>query len=118
MGERVSYWLIPAEADKERLQQVICELAARFNGPVFEPHVTIYSGSVEKPNEAARILQTISNDFPTVLPTYGVAHSEQFTKTLFIELSADPLLERLSEELKGIASRDDYELRPHLSLLY
>jgi hypothetical protein len=119
MRARISYWLIPIEADKKRLQRIIDELASRFDAPVFEPHVTLYSGEMDHIEDAADVLEGIAGEFPLVLPSRGMGHSDQFTKTLFLEFASNAALEQISDDLKSFSkARDDYALKPHLSLLY
>ena len=119
MSERISYWLIPVKPDKKRLQQIICELAAGFNAPVFEPHVTLYSGEMDHIEDAADVLEGIAGNFPIALRPCGTRHSGQFTKTLFMEFASDSALDQISDDLKLLSkTKEDYELKPHLSLLY
>ena len=119
MRGRVSYWLIPVAADKRRLQRIIKELAARFDAPVFEPHVTLYSGEMEHIEDAADVLEGLAGDFPVLLHSRGMAHSDQFTKTLFMEFASDSALDQISNDVKSLSkAQDDYALMPHLSLLY
>jgi hypothetical protein len=119
MRARISYWLIPIEADKKRLQRMIDELASRFDAPVFEPHVTLYSGEIDHIEDAADVLEGIAGEFPLVLPSRGLGQSDQFTKTLFVEFASDPALGQISDDLKSFSkAQDDYTLKPHLSLLY
>ena len=39
----VAYWVTPAEPTRSFFASTIAELAARFDAPLFEPHVTIYA---------------------------------------------------------------------------
>lgn len=55
------------------------------------PHVTIYSEPGTS-DQVMRVVPTIPATFPRIeLHTVGIASSEEFTKTLFVEL---PILER------------------------
>ena len=119
MRARISYWLIPIEADKKRLQGIIDVLASRFDAPIFEPHVTLYSGEMEHIEDAADVLEGIAGDFPLTLRASGMGHSDQFTKTLFMGFTSNPALDQISDDLKSFSkAQDDYALKPHLSLLY
>lgn len=117
---RVSYWLIPAEPDKAQLAQIIRSMAARVNGPVFEPHLTLYSGPAESPERIEEIVAEVVRGISALaLRSTGLAHSAQFTKTLFVEFALDDALALLATKLKRLTARpEDYELKPHLSLLY
>ena len=119
-GERISFWLVPAQPDKSRLQRIIFALANRFDGPRFEPHVTIYSGPRAREHDATRMLASAAQGVSEmVLSASGVESSGDFTKTLFLQFAPDDRLLQLHRELRRL-SRDssDYELSPHLSLLY
>ena len=49
----------------------------------------------------------------------GLDYSAKFTKTLFVQFAPSPELAQLSEDLRRASvSRNDYELNPHLSLIY
>jgi hypothetical protein len=117
---RVSYWLIPAAPDKTPLAQMIQSLASRVNGPVFEPHVTLYSGPAESPGRIEEIVTEVAHGVSApVLRSTALAHSAHFTKTLFVEFAPDDALARLAAKLKRLAAcPEDYELKPHLSLVY
>jgi len=117
--QRVSYWLMPAGPDRQRLIQIVRELAARFEGPVFDPHLTLYSGPVDSIERVSDLLRKIAGAFrPMTMRTTGVGRSDEFTKTLFIECEGNPALSSISAAIKAGSAGEDYELRPHVSLLY
>ncbi|MFN2507764.1 MAG: 2'-5' RNA ligase family protein [Chthoniobacterales bacterium] len=115
----VAYWLAPAFPAREFLVELIVDLAARYDAPPFEPHVTLYS-SREKPEVAREILSRTAAGFsPISLVVRGVEYSKKFTKTLFVQFEPDLRLSQLSQTLREASSHPrDYELNPHLSLLY
>jgi 2'-5' RNA ligase len=115
----IAYWLIPAEPGRGILENLIAELARRYNAPVFEPHVTIHVG----PNHAGAvgkvILQAAARWKPFPLRLLGVGHSGEFTKTLFVRIAPNVELLRLNEIIRSVAQDSSwYPLEPHLSLLY
>ena len=118
--QRVSFWLMPAGPDRRTLSEVIRELAARFDAPLFDPHVTIYSGPLQETDAVWQIVSEAGAAFsPFALNTTGISHSGQFTKTLCFEFAEDERLTRVSQMLRQRMSvAADYELRPHLSLIY
>jgi hypothetical protein len=119
-GERISYWLVPAQPDKSRLQRMIFALANRFGAPRFEPHVTIHSGPYTAEDDVTRKLARATREVSEiVLNTTGLGHSDEFTKTLFLQFAPDDRLLQLRRDLKRLLHEPgDYELNPHLSLLY
>lgn len=117
-AEIVTYWLCPAEPARTALSAIIRDLAARFDAPAFEPHVTLYVTNAGGENPDSVLAVAISRgEFR--LAVRGLEHSHKFTKTLFIQFEPSDDVARLSEELRrASACQPDYELNPHLSLLY
>lgn len=118
-GAFVTYWLCPAEPERSHLAALIDDLAVRFDAPVFEPHVTIQTTSADHKNPAAVLETVMKNCRPYRLRVRGLGFSEEFTKTLFIQFAPDSAVARLSEELRRVSpTPTDYQLNPHLSLIY
>jgi 2'-5' RNA ligase len=119
-GERIiTYWLCPAEPAHNQLASLISELARRFDAPVFEPHVTIYSADAANENPEVALERVLKSRGQYALSIRGLDFSEEFTKTLFVQFAPDRELTQLSEDLRSAsASPSDYELNPHLSLIY
>ncbi len=56
---------------------------------------------------------------PIRLEVLDVHHSGEFTKTLFVQLALNAKLQRLSKLIGGASqASSDYQLEPHVSLLY
>jgi hypothetical protein len=120
MITRASFWLLPAAAEQAVFQELIHDLALRYDGPVFEPHVTLYSGTYAPDERLDAILAQAGREAePLRLHVDTVAYTAQFTKTLFVQFQPSLRLSRLSERLRAHASQpSDYVLDPHLSLMY
>lgn len=113
--EIIAYWLCPAEPARSQFAQLIQDLAARFDAPVFEPHVTVYVASAEHENPKA----VWKECEPFRLAVRRINSSDEFTKTLFVEFTAHARLAALTEAFRRASfSPSDYELNPHLSLIY
>jgi 2'-5' RNA ligase len=115
----IAYWLIPTEPARSYFRSLINDLAQRYNAPRFEPHVTVHVGldctdSIEEVlSKAARRRERI------VLQTRQVGASSEFIKTLFVQFAVTAQLQRLNESIRAAAQdSSDYQLIPHLSLLY
>lgn len=121
-GERktiVAYWLTPAEPARSFLASTIAELAARFDAPVFEPHVTIYASETGNDTPAQVLRHALTGCKPLRLSARDIQYSDEFTKTLFVQFEPSPALAYLSRALQQASARhDEYELNPHLSLIY
>lgn len=115
----LTYWLIPAEPALSWFRSLIDDLARRLDAPVFEPHVTLYVTKAADENPVGVIATAFANVEPPRLSIAGVDFSDEFTKTLFVQLQPDATLTRLSENLRATSiSQLEYELNPHLSLIY
>lgn len=115
----LTYWLIPAEPALSYFRALINQLAARFDAPIFEPHVTLHvtNAASETPTEVLRHAVANSNTFR--LSVAGIGSSDEFTKTLFVQFRPDAALASLSENLRSASvSQREYQLNPHLSLIY
>jgi hypothetical protein len=112
---KVAFWLIPAEPDRTIYQSLINDLSNRYNTPTFAPHVTLHSCECNR-DQAVEFLNSHSN-IDIVLETDQILYSEEFTKTLFIQLFSNSQLDQLSEFCKQ-SFEPSFLLNPHLSLIY
>jgi 2'-5' RNA ligase len=115
----IAYWLIPAEPAHRFFQDLINDLARRYDAPVFEPHVTIYAGA-DSTDAVDRTLSKAAQDCePIVLQALELSHSDEFIKTLFVEFGPNSKLQRLNQVIRSAAQNSsDYQPNPHLSILY
>jgi hypothetical protein len=114
----IAYWLIPAEPARSFFERTIVDLARRHNAPLFEPHMTIYVGSDRVEAEEV-IAKAISRCRLVQTKVLKVCQSGEFIKTLFVQFALDRKLEQLNELIRDAAQdSSDYQLKPHLSLLY
>ncbi|PZR74241.1 MAG: hypothetical protein DLM73_08530 [Chthoniobacterales bacterium] len=115
----LAYWLIPAEPTRSFFSSLIKELSERFDAPLFEPHLTIYSTSKGDQDAAEVLGRTFSVCEPFRLTVRDIEHSDELTKTLFVQFEPDRRLSEASDALRRASDRiDEYELNPHLSLIY
>ena len=116
--EIIAFWLIPAGRERDYFASLITDLAARFDAPVFEPHVTLFGGKLDE-QKAADILERCGPAPPIELEVERIDFSDKFTKTLFVQFRRSQQANELSAAIKSAAGIDsDYEFNPHLSLLY
>lgn len=116
--EVIAFWLLPAKNEMEFFSSLIRDLAARFDAPIFEPHVTLYGGAMTK-ERAAQVLETLTAPPTLRLEIDGVAFSEEFTKTLFVQFHPSTEATELSREIAtATGSQSGYRFDPHLSLIY
>ena len=115
----IAYWLIPAEPARSFFQGVINDLARRHNASFFEPHVTVHV-QADREDVAEKMTSKAARSCTLItLKALGIGHSSEFIKTLFVQFALNTELRRLSEIIRKAAQdSSDYELKPHLSLLY
>ena len=114
----ITYWLIPADPARSFLERTIVDLARRYSAPVFEPHMTIYVG-LDRVDAEEVITKTVSGCRPVKAKALKICQSGEFIKTLFVQFALDRKLQQLNEMIRDAAQdSSDYDLKPHLSLLY
>ena len=118
MPQIITYWLCPTGTTRGTLSAIIKGLAARFDAPVFEPHVTVFAAAASN-KDPAEVLEEIQLTGPLQLAVGSLESSDEFTKTLFIQLEPNAALSRVSEDLRRASvTKSEYQLNPHLSLIY
>ena len=115
----IAYWLIPSEPAHSFFQQIINDLARRCDAPVFEPHVTIHVGA-DRADAAKNALGDAARECKLIgLTPLGIDQSDEFIKTLFVDFLVSAELRKINDMIREAANdSSQYELKPHLSLLY
>ncbi|HEY2680142.1 MAG TPA: hypothetical protein VGI59_02370 [Candidatus Udaeobacter sp.] len=115
----IAYWLIPSEPAHSFFQRIINDLARRCDAPVFEPHVTIHVGA-DRADAAKTALEDAAGECKLIgLTPLGIDQSDEFIKTLFVQFAVSAELSKISRIIREAANdSSEYELKPHLSLLY
>lgn len=117
MTRPIGFWLVPAKPDP--FTELIAGLAAEYDAPAFEPHITLHVGQFTPDEDIEALLVRAASTLPPLDLIAGeTSHSEILFKTLFVRFN-DVRLQALHDELqRGLAQLSDYILAPHLSLLY
>lgn len=115
----IAYWLIPAEPARSWFTSIIKELACKYNGPIFEPHLTVYSCE-DSETHTREVVSCLGERFAAVtLEPDRIGYTDGFTKTLFLEFAQSIAADELSDAIRSESQpQQHYELQPHLSLLY
>jgi 2'-5' RNA ligase len=116
----IAFCLVPAQVDYLRLSGVIGALARELDAQPFEPHVTLHVGQQTAQDDIEDLLAGVAASMePIQLTARATGHTEALFKTLFIEFESDERPHALHRALRnGLVRRVDYELQPHLSLVY
>jgi 2'-5' RNA ligase len=115
----IAYWLIPTEPARRYFQSLVNDLAERYSAPEFEPHVTVHVGA-DCVNIVDEVLSKAGRSSKKIAPqVLNVSSSSQFIKSLFVHFTRSTQLQRLNQSIRTAAQdSSDYQLSPHLSLLY
>ena len=115
----IAYWLIPTEPARSYFQNIINDLAERYAAPEFEPHVTVHVG-VDCTDTVDEVLSKAGRNSKRIaLQVLNVSSSSEFIKTLFVHFARSTQLQQLNQSIRTAAQdSSDYQLSPHLSLLY
>jgi 2'-5' RNA ligase len=115
----IAYWLIPSEPAHSFFQRIIKDLARRYYAPVFEPHVTIHVGA-DRADAAENALGKAAGECKLIgLTPLGFGQSDEYIKTLFVQFEMSVELRKIGDIIREAANdSSQYELKPHLSLLY
>ena len=117
-NEGLAFWLVPAPVVRDFFVSIIGELAARLDGPVFEPHLTLFGGIINH-DRTMQVFRTLPIASSYHLEIEGIFSSTKYTKTLFVRFHlSDELreLRRAITDALDLEVGDDFD--PHLSLLY
>jgi len=116
---RMAYWLVPSEPQLSELQKVVSELSARYDGPDFEPHATIYHGAYHVSDPVNDILETLRSFGEVELYTKKLDFDDKYTRSCVIEFEDSPLLLEMYEAVrKMIYAKENLVVVPHMSLFY
>lgn len=119
-GAGFSLWIVPEGEVRRRLAALIAELARRFGGPVFDPHVTLLAGL---PGPAASVIaraedvMRVSNTFPVRF--IGPELGDCYFRSLYLRVAPSPELLALHGAARDAFGRtEEPPFFPHLSVLY
>jgi Cyclic phosphodiesterase-like protein len=117
---KMSYWLIPGESHFMELQGIISALAERFNGPIFEPHLTIFSGQFGPGDAPEKLLQSVKKlSQPITLECTGLSFSDSYTHSCYLTCNTLDSMTDMTECFReGSSISCDYQLQSHISLFY
>ncbi len=118
--QRTVFCIQPAGEDGDALARIIERLAKAHGGPLFHPHLTLYTGWLHPDESAGAILaKVMATVGPILLEPAEIGVEELFTRSLLLRFRTTDELGALSRRLRR-ATRDpsDYQLDPHVSLAY
>ncbi len=115
-----SAWLIPTAYQRDALFEIISDLSTQYGSPCFQPHLTIGCGSLARPEQLGKIAEEACDSIsPLTLPVKGIEHSSFYYKCVYLALESNPELALCFRKLAALPDTPlDFELQPHISLIY
>ncbi len=119
-SQSFAFWLTPSQPAQHILAKTIQTLARQTDTEPFEPHVTLFGGTCTPQENIIKIGHQIVADMPAIqLTTQKLAHTDTLFKSLFIAFADHPILSAAAKQISAsLQHTTDYQLQPHLSLLY
>lgn len=113
-------WLVPALGPtRDQLAATIDRLAAEYDAPRFQPHVTAVVTVDAAEDAAARTLVSLAADVPPVELTFtAIGHEKTYFRSLYLRPKPSTALLALQETGRQAWALDRSPGHPHLSLLY
>jgi hypothetical protein len=110
---------VPASPWRERFGALIRELADQFDGVVFEPHITLHVGTLPDASQVSgRFAAAAASRPPMTLVCGGTRHDKGHFRTLFVPFDDRRVNELRDALVDATELRGNYDLCPHLRLLY
>src|SRR5687767_1203774 len=115
-------WVLLSENDNNKLTRILTELSKKYsNGDIFTPHISV-NGSAQLPlTEAGKAATDAIEDIHKFeVQKESIKYSDEWSKTLYIQIKNNPNLTKISERLNKTfrKGKAPYTLDPHISLLY
>ena len=115
-----SIWAMPTANQSVAIQKIIDELKERYDGPSFQPHLTLagyVEGSLERIKKKCSQLKDSVE--PVSVPIAAkMNYTDSFFQSLFIEVEKERKLVQLSATIVELLGADTASFRPHISVYY
>ena len=114
-----SIWIIPPEPIYSQLKNIIDQLARDYNGPTFEPHMTLL-GNIDKDlSEIESKARKLATNIDKLELSLGpISFSTTYFQSVFVRVNSTAKLMQLNLEAKKLFGMDNNVFMPHISLLY
>ena len=114
-----SIWLIPSAPAFELLQNTIYTLAEKYEGPVFEPHITLLSNVEKELSEITTSLEMLAkNVYQFELRLGEISFSTTYFQSVLVRVQSTAALMQLYLDTKTSLHIEQSAFMPHMSLLY
>ncbi|XP_061356400.1 cyclic phosphodiesterase-like isoform X2 [Gastrolobium bilobum] len=118
--EWYSVWAIPPEDERARFTKLMSALRSEFDGPQFEPHITVVGAISLTADEALTKLRSSCEGLKAYNVTVdGVATGTFFFQCVYLLLNPTPqVVETSTHCCSHFGYKNSTPYMPHLSLLY
>ena len=116
---KYSIWIIPPEPIFGQIKKVIDELSKKYEGPLFEPHMTLLGGIDNDISEIERNIKLLPSNGEKLELTLGpVSFSTTYFQSVLVRVNSTAKLMKLNMDTKEILGLENNVFMPHISLLY
>lgn len=110
---------MPPNISNDKFKNNINQLHLSFNGPLFDPHVTLIGGFLGKEKALIDKTESVAKKIsPFKLSLTDISYSSQFFQSLFINVKLDQQLVDIRNTLCKEFDFKEKNFIPHLSLIY
>lgn len=115
-----SIWLMFEKNDEEFFQKLIDKFSSKLKSPKFLPHITLVAGLEGDKDILLEKFDAFSQFNSFVVKSKSANYSDEFYRSLYVEIEKDEMLKELFELANRIFNvKSDFEkFFPHISLLY
>jgi len=116
----LGFWFLFDKDDEEYLLQIIKKLSDTYDSEIFIPHITAHGiTNLQFNNINKKISDYIKNCESFVIMKNKLLFSNDYWKTLFIDIVQNKNMSKINEKLKyEIPIIEKYYFQPHISLIY
>lgn len=119
-SEGHTLWLMPKGQHYQRFADLIKKLAKEYNGPIFEPHVTLLGNFPQPEEETIRLTEQLAaNQKPFFMTLEQISYEDFHFRTLFVKARITHELQSLHNKARQIFNMQQIPpYMAHLSILY
>lgn len=112
-------WIEPPQNIAKILQDIVDKLGHEFNGPVFQPHMTLLGDIPGKEEEILEKAVLLAKELePFEIELGEVSFSTTYYRNVFIRVKSSAKLMDANMKAKEIYGYENDIFMPHMSLLY
>ncbi len=114
-----SLWIIPSPDTKKRLKKIIIKLSKKYDGPVFEPHMTLLGNIQSEESECVKNTKVLASQIKPFSITFGdISFSTTYFQSVFLRIKSSAELMEVNLRAKKLFNLNNNVFMPHISLLY